>query len=585
MDSAWRWKAALIVALTLGCLWLLVPTYYSVAVLPKDQRNNLKLLDEKLPPWAPPARFRLSLGLDLQGGIHTVMRVDTQTALRKRVERRATRIEQYLEEKKLPATAEARPQNLQIFVRPKDPSTLDAVSKEIDQFFGGEFTRVARENDGVLLALDDTSISYFQEEALEQAMIIIRNRVDKWGVAEADIRKRGTDAIELSLPGQEDPERVKELIGKTAQLEFKLVDEENTDFFQKLVAENPLPPGVTLNTAANGFPQLESADREVLLSYVEGKAPPGREVNLECDPDPVKKGECRLYRTWLLHDRAAVTGDSLSSADYAPGEFNEPEVNLTFDAQGARDFEQLTAANVGKRMAIVLDDTVTSAPRINERIPGGRARITIGRIGDEGIREAQNLALVLKAGALPAPVALGEIRHVGATLGPELIRKGSLAAGIGFLLVVAFMAFYYRKAGLIADAALIINGLLILACLAAFNATLTLPGIAGFVLTLGIAVDANVLINERIREELRHGKTARAAVDQGYDRAFWTIFDSHVTALIAGFVLLFTGTGPIRGFATTLVIGLIASLYTSIVVTRVIVTYFVHGRNAQTVSV
>src|ERR687891_1651299 len=280
MDSAWRWKAALIVALTLGCLWLLVPTYYSVAVLPKDQRNNLKLLDEKLPPWAPPARFRLSLGLDLQGGIHTVMRVDTQTALRKRVERRAARIEQYLEEKKLPAVAEARPQNLQIFVRPRDPSTLDAVSKEIDQFFGGEFTRVARENDGVLLALDDTSISYFQEEALEQAMIIIRNRVDKWGVAEADIRKRGTDAIELSLPGQEDPERVKELIGKTAQLEFKLVDEENTDFFQKLAAEKPLPPGVTLTTT-NGFPQMESPDREAILKYVEGKAPSGREVNLE----------------------------------------------------------------------------------------------------------------------------------------------------------------------------------------------------------------------------------------------------------------------------------------------------------------
>jgi preprotein translocase subunit SecD len=584
MDSAWRWKAVLIALITLVCVWLLIPTYYSVAVLPKDQRNNLKLLGEKLPRWAPPARFRLSLGLDLQGGIHTVMRVDTKTALQKRVERRATRIEQYLEEKKLPAASEARPQNLQIFVRPKDPSTTDAVSKEIAEFFGSEFTVVSRQNDGVLLALDDTSISFFEEEALEQAMIIIRNRVDKWGVAEADIRKRGTDAIELSLPGQEDPERVKELIGKTAQLEFKLVDEENTDFFQKLAAERPLPPGVTLGTT-NGFPQLESTDREALLKYVEGKAPSGREVNLECEPEPLKKGECKSYRTWLLHDRAAVTGDSLASAEYSPGDFNEPEVNLVFDAQGARDFEQLTGANVGKRMAIVLDDTVTSAPQIRERIPGGRGRITIGRIGEEGKKEAQNLALVLKAGALPAPVALGEIRHVGATLGPELIRKGSLAAAVGFLLVVAFMAFYYRKAGLIADLALLINGLLILACLAAFNATLTLPGIAGFVLTLGIAVDANVLINERIREELRHGKSARTAVDQGYDRAFWTIFDSHVTALIAGFVLLFTGTGPIRGFATTLVIGLIASLYTSIVVTRVVVTYFVHGRGAQTVSV
>ena len=195
------------------------------------------------------------------------------------------------------------------------------------------------------------------------------------------------------------------------------------------------------------------------------------------------------------------------------------------------------------------------------------------------------LALALKAGALPAPVTTGEIRQVGASLGDELIRNGTLAATVGLLLVVVFMAIYYRKSGLIADVALILNGALILAGLALFGATLTLPGIAGFVLTLGIAVDANVLINERIREELALGKSARAAVDQGYDRAFWTIFDAHVTTLIAGMILMSTGTGPVRGFATSLIIGIIASLFTSIVVTRVITTYFVHGRNAQTVSV
>ena len=199
-------------------------------------------------------------------------------------------------------------------------------------------------------------------------------------------------------------------------------------------------------------------------------------------------------------------------------------------------------------MAIVLDDYVQSAPRINEKIGGGSARITMGRAGgksfDEWLADAQTLALVLKAGALPAPVTVGEIRQVGASLGDELIKKGSLAALVGLALVVLFMAVYYKKTGLIADVALVLNGLLILAGLALFNATLTLPGIAGFVLTLGIAVDANVLINERIREELDHGKTARQAVDQGYDRAFWTIFDAHVTTLIAGFILFATGTGP-----------------------------------------
>ena len=205
----------------------------------------------------------------------------------------------------------------------------------------------------------------------------------------------------------------------------------------------------------------------------------------------------------------------------------------------------------------------------------------MGKTDEQMYQEAKNLELVLRAGALPAPVTVGEIRQVGASLGDELVRKGSLAALVGLALVVTFMAVYYRKSGLIADVALILNGVLILAGLALFNATLTLPGIAGFVLTLGIAVDANVLINERVREELAAGKSARAAVDQGYDRAFWTIFDAHVTTLIAGFILLSTGTGPVRGFATSLIIGLVASLFTSIVVTRAITTYFVHGRGAK----
>jgi preprotein translocase subunit SecD len=227
------------------------------------------------------------------------------------------------------------------------------------------------------------------------------------------------------------------------------------------------------------------------------------------------------------------------------------------------------------------------APNIQEKIAGGSGRITLGRRGAvaDRLKEAQMLALALKAGALPAPVTAGEIRQVGASLGDELVKKGTMAAVLGVALVVLFMAIYYKTSGLVADVALILNGLLILGGLAAFGATLTLPGIAGFVLTLGIAVDANVLINERIREELANGKTARAAVDQGYDRAFWTIFDAHVTTLIAGFILMSTGTGPVRGFATTLIIGIIASLFTSIVVTRLITTYLVHGRNAQTVSI
>jgi preprotein translocase subunit SecD len=591
MDRGWWWKFGLIVAVTLGTVWLLVPTYYSLRVLEREERNNLALLEERLPRWAPPARYRLNLGLDLQGGIHMVMRVDTKTALQKRTERRGQQIVRYIsEDKKLgEVTADMDPERMVLTLVARDPATMDAIEKEVLATFT-EFTRVGREGGRLELVPDEGQVNRFREESVEQAMLVIRNRIDKWGVAELDVRKLGTDSIQISLPGRSDPEQAKELVGTTAQLEFRMVDDTNPVFFQQLLQQSPPPQGSNITvTDEEGFPQLRGPNREALLAYVKDKVPEGREVLLECVANPLKKNECMAYRTYLVERNVPLTGESLQSADATISQLNEPEVNVTFDPPGAREFERLTAAGVGRRMAIVLDDYVHSAPRINERIAGGSARITMGRAGaksfEEWLGEAQTLALVLKAGALPAPVTTGEIRQVGASLGEELIRKGSLAVVVGLVLVLSFMALYYRRAGLIANVALLLNGLLILAGLALFNATLTLPGIAGFVLTLGIAVDANVLINERIREELDHGKTARQAVDQGYDRAFWTIFDAHVTSLIAAFILFATGTGPIRGFATTLIIGLIASLFTSIVVTRTITTYFVHGRNAQTVSV
>ncbi len=589
MDRGWYGRLALVIGVTLATVWLLVPTYYSLFVLERRERNNLALLEERLPAWAPPAKYRLNLGLDLQGGIHMVMRVDTKTALQKRTERRGEQIARYINDKQLgEVTAEADPEALLLTLRAKDPATMDAIEKEVLATFT-DFVKVSREGDALVLTPDEGQVNRFREEAVDQAMLVIRRRIDKWGVAEVDVRKLGTDAIQISLPGRNDPEQAKELVGTTAQLEFRMVDD-TSSFFADLHRQTPPPEGsdITLTTA-EGFPALQGPDREALLAYVKGSVPAEREVLLECIASTVKKGECESYRTYLVEKNVPLTGESLTGADASLSQLNEPEVNISFDPAGAREFERLTRENTGRRMAIVLDDYVQSAPRINEPIGGGRARITLGsaagRSLDEWLAEAQTLSLALKAGALPAPVTTGEIRQVGATLGDELIRKGSEAALLGLVLVILFMAVYYRRAGFVADVALLLNGLLILGGLALFNATLTLPGIAGFILTLGIAVDANVLINERIREELSHGKTARAAVDQGYDRAFWTIFDAHVTSLIAGFILFFTGTGPVRGFATTLIIGLMASLFTSILVTRLIMTYFVHGRNAQTVSV
>ncbi len=590
MDSGWKWRLGLVLGVTLLTVWFLVPSYYSLFVMDKSQRNNLVLLQERLPAWAPPAKYRINLGLDLQGGIHMVMRVDTQTALEKRTERRGDQIARYInEDKKLGhVTADADANLLQLTLTIQDPSTAEAIEKEVLATFT-DFKKVSSDGSKLVLTPDETQVNRFREEAVDQAMLVIRRRIDKWGVAEVDVRKLGSDAIQISLPGRNNPEQAKELVGTTAQLEFRMVDD-TADFFGQLYQQTPPPEGsdITLSNA-EGFPQLQGPNRDALLAYVKEKTPAEREVLLECIPSATKKGVCDSYRTFLVEKNVPLTGESLTGADASLSQLNEPEVNVSFDAAGAREFEQLTEKGTGRRMAIVLDDYVQSAPRINERIGGGRARITMGRSGgrplEQWLADAQTLALALKAGALPAPVTTGEIRQVGASLGDELIRKGSLAALVGFLAVVAFMAIYYKAAGIIADVALFLNGLLILGGLALFNATLTMPGLAGFVLTLGIAVDANVLINERIREELRNGKTARAAVDQGYDRAFWTIFDAHVTALIAGFVLFSTGTGPVRGFATTLIIGLLASLFTSILVTRVIMTYFVHGRNANTVSV
>jgi len=593
MGRSWWTRFGIVVGVVLLTAWFLLPTYYTYFVLPKEQRSSEAELQKVLPAWAPSARHRLNLGLDLQGGIHMVMRVDTQTALQKRTERRAIQMENYIRENNLgEAEAVADPEKLEVKLTVADPAALPAIEKDVLATFQ-DFTRVSESGSTVVLALVDTRIQQFQEEAVDQAMIVIRRRIDKWGVAEVDVRKLGSDSIQISLPGQQDPEQAKELIGTTAQLEFRMVDDTNpwaADTFRNL------PPTSESNIRlvnTEGFPQLEAPSREALLAYVADKAPADREVLLECvrTQTPTAGGnDCASYRTYLVERDVPLTGDSLVAADWSMSQTGAPEVNITFDPTGALDFANLTGRNVGRRMAIVLDDEVNSAPRINERIEGGSARITLGGAGggrtyDEMAREAQLLSLTLKAGALPAPVTTGEIRQVGASLGDELIKKGALAVLVGLGLVLLFMALYYRVAGLVANVALVLNGFLLLAGLAFFNAALTLPGIAGFVLTLGMAVDANVLINERIREELDSGKSARAAVDLGYDRAFWTIFDANITTLIAAVILFFMGTGPIRGFATSLIIGLTASMFTAIVVTRLVITYLVHGRNAQSVSI
>src|SRR4051812_6679414 len=588
MDRAWYWKAGFIAAVALLAVWALVPsvTYFR---LPPAERNEASAFEQARPKWAPAKH--LNLGLDLQGGIHLVMGVEVDKAVREKAVRRAEEIAAELERKEIKGSdVRGDPDTGIVTVTSPDVTKAkNLVSDEYTDMYVRKVTGNTFE-----LSMKDDAVKLLKESAVDQAVKAIRNRVDKWGVSEPTIAKRGDASILVQLPGYSNPEKAKELIGKTAQLEFRIADDSDTT----ITTLKDLPAGVTLDwdryEGAGGAqvssPYLTSKDRTLLESYIKDKAPKDHLFAIGKLESRVK-GET-TYRSWLLDRKQGLTGEYITDArvafDQSPGEGNRPYVELRFNKTGADLFGTLTKNNVKRRMAIVLDDTVDSAPIIQSEIPGGICSIHLGGLKpiNEILDEAKDLALVLKSGALPAPVRILEERSVGASLGPELIRRGALSAAIGLLAVLLFMAVYYRFSGVVADIALVLNGVVVLAIMAGLSSTLTLPGIAGFILTLGMAVDANVLINERIREELASGRQMSAAVRTGYDKVFWTIFDGHVTALVAGFVIRAYGSGPVRGFATTLIIGLLASMFTSIVVTRAITEWFVgHGRLHKAFSV
>lgn len=584
MERSWYVRLGLVLAVVLGSLYLLVPTFVYFS-LPQDIRNDKDAFEAALPSWAP--KKRINLGLDLQGGVHLVLGVDLDKAVKDKVGRRADELRNWAAERKLSfQSIQANRADETVAVTFANAGDADAFTRASNEFFGD--MRVMGGGTGRTFAFTREALTQFRQNAVDQALRTIRNRVDKWGVAEASIAKRGDAGILVQLPGFKDPEKAKDLLGRTAQLEFKIVaDREGSNAVDSLGA---LPPGIARgNDGSQTY--LQSEDLLALQSFIENKAPEGLEFAVGRIDMMAGAGQPTVYRTYTLLSKTELTGDRLTDArpnvDQSGLGGGRPYVSLTFDTEGAREFERLTGENIGRRLAIVLDGTVDSAPVIQSKIAGGNAQITLGgsKNFNQILAEANELSLVLRSGALPAPVTVFEERTVGASLGPELIKQGSLAAVVGLLLVVIFMAIYYKLSGVIADVALMLNGLLLLAALAVAGATLTLPGIAGFILTLGMAVDANVLINERIREEVRAGRTAKAAVELGYGKAFWTIFDANVTTLMAGFVLLQYGTGPIRGFAVTLIIGLIASMFTAIVVTRLITDARIRGRAGETISV
>ncbi len=491
---------------------------------------------------------RIHLGLDLQGGSHLVLEVKVDKAIENNVERIKTDLTNVLRERGISGVSVERVEGTQLQVK-APAASVERVRGLLKSDFPN-LTLVNTQTSGgtsdFFLTLSKEEIRSLRDYAVDQSLETIRNRIDQFGVSEPIIQRQGQQDILIQLPGIQDSERAKEIIGKTALLEFKLVDD--TANLEDALKNGP-PPG-----------------RQILYGYA-GKGEGG--VGGEKTP-------------YVVESRTLMTGEYITDARVRPSsQLQGPYVELILNSTGARLFEQITAANVKRRLAIVLDNRVYSAPVIQERIGGGRASIT----GSFDIKEARDLAIVLRAGALPAPVEIVEERTVGPSLGQDSIRQGITSFVVGGALVFVFMFAYYKGAGLVAVVAVIFNIFYMLAILAGFQAVLTLPGIAGIVLTIGMAVDANVLINERIREELRTGRAPRSAIEAGYQNALPAILDSNVTTFLSGVILFQFGTGPIKGFAVTLCVGIITTVLTAVYLTRIYYDARIAGRRLDRISV
>ncbi|MBG0775766.1 MAG: protein translocase subunit SecD [Desulfovibrionaceae bacterium] len=523
-------KGSLGLRMGVTLLVALLGIYY---VLPSVVPTKGKLLPDS----------KINLGLDLMGGIHLTLGVDVDKAVENGLSRIGEDIRSEAREKRivvLRPTVKGADHVEFVLVKSDQQQDLDEIIGHYDNMVSIQ-SREPLEGDKVRysLLLKPSYRKYMADMALDQAVKTIRNRIDQFGVSEPDIRKQAEDyRIQVQLPGLKDPDRAVQIIGKTAHLEFKIVDDDA---------------------------DVEKAKRGIL--------PPGTELM-----QMLNKG---AGKPLVVQKEAVLTGEYIVDAHTAFDTYNQPYISLTFNSRGARLFERVTGENVKKRLAIVLDGKVYSAPVIQEKIAGGHASIS----GRFTVEEARDLSIVLRAGALPAPVTVMEERAVGPSLGQESIDQGLNAALLGGVLILIFMVVYYGFGGAVADMVLLLNILLIMSGLAAFGATLTLPGIAGIILTIGMAVDANVLIFERIREELRRGLTPRAAVDEGYGKATLTIFDANLTTIIAAVILYQFGTGPIRGFAVTLTLGILASMFTAIFVSRILFDLWVQRKQGAALNI
>ncbi|MCL4479513.1 MAG: protein translocase subunit SecD [Deltaproteobacteria bacterium] len=554
------WRLILIGVLTVISIFIVTPSFV----------NNLPGWWKNLFPST-----KLNLGLDLKGGTYLVFGVDINKAIKDDLTRKTRELQAEFTQQKIAVQSISVTTTGNINLALSSPSDRDKLYTILKDDF--QDLRITEEQPpSFVLSLTASEINYMKNNILTQAVENIRNRVDQFGVTEPIIHPQGTNQIVVELPGIKNPQRAIDIIGKTAQLEFILVDEQPAFLADIIKNTKPLPDGIYAGSNTVSLPDGETVQSPYLWAYskgqlesfLQGKVPDKYMIGYSVIKD--KNTNSTTYQTDVLEKNVNLTGDMLSDARMQiGGEYNQPYVSIRFNARGAKLFDQLTGAHVGERLAIVLDNIVYSAPVIRERISGGNAQIS----GNFTENEAKDLAIVLRAGALPAPVKVLMKNVVGPTLGSDSIKEGMTAAIIGGIMVIAFMLVYYTIAGIIADIGLVLNVMMLLAILAMFGATLTLPGIAGIILSIGMAVDTNVLNFERTREELKIGKPVKTAVDAGYDKAFYTIIDSHITTLITAIVLYIFGTGPIKGFAVTLSIGVTLNLFTGLFATRAMFDY------------
>jgi preprotein translocase subunit SecD len=528
-----RWKAlAVILTALLVCLCA-VPNFFPEATV------------KTWPKWA---QRHVVLGLDLQGGSHILLEVDSNSVKKDKLDQVRDDVRRVLRDAKIGYTGLAvRGDNVEVRVKDTDLANALPKLRELSQPLGGllgssgqRSVEISDAGGGLIrLTVPPAAITERIRQSVEQSIQIVERRINELGTVEPLIQRQGIDRILVQVPGLQDPTRLKELLGKTAKLDFRMVD---STVSPDQATQGRLPP-----------------DDEILMSASSPKIP------------------------YVIKKQVLVSGADLTDAQ--PGfdsrGSGEPIVSFRFNTSGARKFSQATLENVGQPFAIVLDNEVISAPVIREPITGGSGQIS----GNFTVQGANDLAILLRAGALPAPLTIIEERTVGPGLGQDSIAAGELASYVGSVLVIVFMLLTYRLFGFFANLAVAINVAMIFGVLSLLNATLTLPGIAGIVLTVGIAVDSNVLIYERIREELRAGRTAISAIDAGFTRALATILDSNITTFIAAAVLFYIGTGPVRGFAVTLGIGILTTVFTAFTVTRLIVAAWVAWKRPKTVPI